>query len=278
MINPTRLRFIFKCNTPSPELRRNVKRARKYNRVKFVNKEELLKYPPCAVVGGGPGLVDTLDELRTYESQGRDIFAVNDTAGFLSDQGIPCFMFAIDATRNLYRTGKLVKGAIFATRIHRRQFNMIGMDKVLTFDMAEDGHGGVTGGPTAVCRAPMLFLRMGYQGIWFYGVDACFYDVTHISGQQSVAHDNMMIVRAGNVDYITNASLFIQTEYLIDVIKKHPKFLVNRSGGLIKAMVEYEDWTVRAIGEDLKKQYDELGIPIWNKEVKESALWQPQQI
>jgi len=273
-----RLNLIERCNTPDKQLAKNVRWSRHFPRVRWAHKEEVLKYPPCAVVGGNPNIENRLAELREYERQGRDIFAINDTAGYLSSQGIPCFMFAIDASPVLYKSGILVKGAIFATRVHRNQFKAFGEDMVATFDMAEDTKmGGVTGGPTAACRAPMLFLRMGYKGVWFYGVDACFYDLTHVSGEQTVAYDNMIIVRANGQDFLTNASLLIQTEWLVDNIRKHPKFLINRSGGLIEAMLADDNWEVRAIGEDLKKQYDSLGVKVWNKEVPEEKLWrQPQ--
>ena len=264
------------CNTSDADLARNMKKTQRYRRIRFVGSDDALKYPPCAVVGGGPGLKAHLDELREFKG---DIYAVNDTAGYLSDEGIPCFMYSIDASRYLYKTGELVKGAIFASRVHKKQFSQFEYDNVATFDMGEDVPGGITGGPTAVCRAPYLFLRMGYRQVVFFGCDACFYDSSHASGEQKAIFDNMIIITAGGVDYLTNGSLLLQSEWLVDNFRKHPKFLVNRSDGLLKAMLEhYDTWSIRAISSDLKKQYDDLGWKGFDKEInlKEQDSWQQQ--
>jgi hypothetical protein len=258
-------------NVAGHEVLRNIKKSRKYRRIKWA----VMKYPPCAVVGGGPGLVSRLDELRAFKG---DIFAVNDTAGFLSDNGIECFLYAIDASRHLFKIGPLVNGAIFGSRVNRKQFNQFEYDNVAVFDQGEDISGGIVGGPTAVCRAPHLFLRMGYMQVWFYGCEACFYDYTHVSGNQDVAFNDMMIIEAGGVQYLTNASMYLQTVWLAENIAKHHKFLINRSDGILKAFIENPDtWFVKAIGKDMKKQYDDQGATMFSKkfEVKEDKLWQP---
>jgi len=249
----------------------NIHASRKYPRVKL----EVLKYPMCAVVGGGHSLKYNLDVLREWEG---DIFAVNDTAAFLSDNGIPSYIFAIDATPKLYRKGKLIKGALYASRVHKNQFHY---KDIRVFDLASDiGIGGVQGSVSAVGNAPHLLLRMGYRGIAFFGCDGSFYYETHITGTQNVAFDDMIIIRISGVDYLTNASLLMQTEYISDELRKHPDLLVNASDGLLKGMEENPDYDVIAIGEDLKKKYDDLGYFAWNKEhnLKGDNLWRPPQL
>ncbi len=254
-----RINLKAECNASQEEIAANVYMSKDYKRVTW----GVLRYPICAVVGGGESAKTKLDILRKWEG---DIFAVNDTAGYLSDNGIPCYLYAIDATPVVYRKGKLIKGAIFATRVHPNQFIY---KSIIVFDMAEeDNQKGIEGGPTAACRAPHLFLRMGYRGVAFFGIDSSFSpEATHVSGTQKIAFDNLVVVKAGDNEYITNAAMLLQAQHMIGIFKKYPQFLVNASDGLIKGMIENPDtWDVVAVAEDLKEKFENKGLKIWNKE------------
>lgn len=258
-------------NQAMGDLLLNIHASRNYPRVEWA----VLKYPMCAVVGGGYSLKQNLEILREWDG---DIFAVNDTAAFLSDNGIPSYIFAIDATPVKYRYGKLIKGALYASRVHKNQFRY---KDTRIFELAADiGVGGVQGSVSAVGNAPHLFLRMGYRGVAFFGCDGSFYYDTHVTGTQNVAFDDMIIVRVGRTDYLTNASLLLQSEYLANELRKHPDLLVNASDGLLSGLEENPDYDVVAIGEDLKKKYDDLGFFAWNKEhnLGSDNLWRPQQL
>lgn len=272
--NPIRIRLEALCNTASDICKKNHKLSRRYPNVTW----GVLSHPPCAVVGGGPSLVHALPLLRMWAG---DIFAVNDTAGYLSDNGIPCYIFSLDCDSNPWKIGPLVKGAVFATRVHRNQMKQFKRKDVRVFRMAEEGDSvdrGIEGGPTAACRAPHLFLRMGYAQVHFFGADGCFAAQSHVYGSYKNAYENMVIIRVNDVDYISNAAFMLQAQYLLDVFKKHPQFLINRSGGLLRAMQMHPDtWEVVAITEDLKKQYEAGGCDLWRREYQpgERKIWQP---
>ena len=272
---PIRPGLTAKCMTDNKTVKKNIKLARRYQRVEW----GVAKYPPCAVVAGGPSTKANLETLRNWPG---DIFAINDTAKFLSDNGIPCYIFAIDSTEVLFKIGPLVKGAFFATRVDREQFKQFKRADVRTFHLLEDvgnNQGDVEGGPTAVCRTPSLLLRIGYQGIYYFGCDGSFYDVSHVFGKSEAALLNMMVVRAGDVEYLTNAAFVLQSKYLIEVFQKHPQFLINASGGLLKAMIDYPNtWEVVAIREDLREQYRVQGDTNWSVEydMREHNIWRPE--
>lgn len=272
---PRRIKLNSICATPDKQIKINVRRAGKYPRVTW----GAFRYPMCAVVGGGPSVVAHLDTLRQWTG---DIFAINDTGKFLSDNGISSYLLSVDGTPVPFRIGPLVKGAVFATRVHRHQFTQLRGLPIRVFDMAEeDNVKGIEGGATTVCRTPHLFLRMGYSGIMYFGFDGSFVgDITHISGKSDSAHDNMLIVNAGGVDYVTHAGFLIQHEYMIEQLNKYPEFLFNASGGLLKAMLEYPDtWEVVAVAEDLKQKFEANGFHGWKKEYKGGTEWQqPQEI
>jgi len=259
-------------STPDKRAKINVRRAGKYPRVEW----GVLRYPMAAVVGGGPSTSRQLDTLRWWDG---DIFAINDTAKYLSDNGISCYLYAIDGTEVPFRVGDGVRGAIFATRVHRNQFRQ--MEKmglpILVFDLAEeDKFKGIEGGPTAVCRTPHLLLRMGYRGVTYFGIDGSFEgDTTHVSGHSDSAHDNMLIIRAGGVDYVTHGGFMLQHDYMARIMKKHSKYLFNASGGVFGAMLENpNDWEVIAVAEDLKQKFDKGGDHTWNKRYEGGYTWQ----
>ena len=258
-------------NTSSRQIGINEKRADKYPRVTY----GILRYPECAVVGGGPSVAGQLETLRNWDG---DIFGINDTAGYLSDNGIENYIYAIDGTDVPFKIGPLVKGALFATRCHRRQFKQMKGRPIRVFSLSEDKN-GVEGGPTAATRTPHLMLSMGYRGIMFFGLDGSFsLDATHVSGSNKWAYDNMIIIRVAGKDYLTHVGLMLQHEWFLEAFKRHGMFLHNASGGLFAAMLENpESWSVVAVAEDLKDKYEKLGNHVWNKEYKgEPGLWQPQ--
>lgn len=273
---PVRIAFDVKCNTDEETIKKNLKKSEKYTRLKYDYKNPL-RHPTCAIVGGGPSTAASLDILREWKG---DIFAINDTAGYLSDNGIASFLYSIDCSRYPYKIGPLVKGALFASRVHRKQFNQFRFDQIRTFDLAEDYVGGATGGGTGACRAPMQMLRMGYRGVAFFGCDGSFsrLDQTHVSGTQQVAYEKLMIVRVNGVDYLTNASLTVQSEYLAKVMRKFPQFLINASGGLLSAMIEFPDsWECAAVTKDLKDQIEtRAGVTYWPNDYKPEGktIWQ----
>lgn len=265
-----------KCRYDDKEIKINMRRASKYPSVEWAAPNEALRYPPAAIVGGGPGLPSQLETLRKWPG---DIFGINDTAGFLSDQGIPCYIYSIDSIDEPFKIGPLVKGAYFATRVHRKQFTPFKNKIIRVFHMAEDNNGiGVEGGPTAVCRAPHLLLRLGYASVHVFGCESCFYNVTHTGGNRSDAFWNMMIIEVGGMQYLTNGGFLLQVQWMVDYFKKYPQFIVNRSGGFMRAMeLDTEGWSVVAISEDLRKQYVSGGVTAFNRQhtIEEDKLWRP---
>ncbi len=261
---PQRINIKSVCAIEDKEALINARRSQKYPRVEW----GVLKYPVCAVVGGGPSVMDHLDELKNWDG---DIFAINDTGKYLSDNGIASYVLSVDGTRTPFRIGPLVKGAIFASRVHRCQFTQLKDKSIRVFDMAEeDNIKGIEGGATTVCRTPHLFLRMGYAGIMYFGIDGSFAgDITHVSGKSDSAHDNMLIVRAGGKDYVTHAGFLMQHQYMTAIMQKYPEFLYNASGGLFAAMIANMDtWEVIAVAEDLKQKYEADGYYGWSKPYK----------
>lgn len=250
------------------------------------NKKDSEKYPrvpwnhfyrPCAIVGGGLSVQSRLGMLRAWSG---DIYAINDTAGYLSDNGIPCFLYAIDVTRVPYKIGSLVRGAVFASRVNRVQFDNMGNNPIWVFDLGEeDGKNGIEGGPTAVCRTPHLMLKMGYKGITYFGIDGSFDpNITHVTGLSQAAYMNMIIINVEGTNYYTNAAFYLQNECMVKFFDLAKPFLTLESDGLLKAMLENpETWGVVAIADDLKSKYETNGCKVWKEKYNGgNEVWLPQ--
>ena len=269
-----KLAFTPECNTGEDQLSINYRKSQKYPRVK--RSKEIL--PPVAVCGGGPGVSLRLDILRKWNG---DIYAVNDMAGYLSDNGIENYLFAVDASRIPYKIGPLVKGAVLASLVHRKQFSQFRKDQIRVFDMYESNQeDGVGGGTTAMCRAPNLFIKMGYGAVCFFGCEGSFFDYSHVTGYQSYTDNNRMIIRVAGVDYITTAAMYLQNQYLAERIAAYPEVLFNFSDGLLKAMIDHKQWQVIAVSEDLKKKiHNSAREEIYTSEYDFSnkQVWKPQE-
>ena len=272
---PVRLKITAGGTGTAKEVKANFRKSAKYPKAEWAE----FKYPTAAVVGGGISVQSKLGILRKWHG---DIFAINDTAGYLSDNGIRCFLFAVDTTMVPYKIGPLVQGALFASRVNPIQFTQLKGRPITVFDMAEeDSKRGIEGGPTAVCRTPHVLLKMGYKGVRYYGCEGSFeMDNTHNSGYSRAAYDNMLVITAGGVDYYSNAAFMLQTEYMSDVIIKYKPFLSEDSGGLLTAMVNYPDtWSVSAIADDFKSKFEDVGFTAWNKAYQgENEVWKPQEV
>jgi len=250
-------------NLPANQAKSNLKKSVGYRKVT----RGCATKPRCAVVAGGPSVKKQLNKLRKYDG---DIYAVNDTAGFLSDNGIPCYLYSIDGTKIPYAIGPLVKGAFLATRCNPVQFKPFKKKDIRVFEMREDNvKRGIEGGPTGVCRAPHLFIAMGHMGIDFYGIEGSFFSQSHVGSDRQDARANMIVIRAGGIDYLTNAAFMLQNEFMMQLFKKYPTIYKNHSGGLLRAMMKHQKtWGVVAITKGLKEQFTKQKVKGWDKPYK----------
>ena len=256
--------------TSEKDVKINLKNSKDYRKATW----GLARYPPCAIVGGGTSVKKKLTRLRKWQGH---IYAINDTAGYLSDNGIRCRLFAIDGTKIPFKIGPLVIGALLATRVNKVQYKMFKKKDIRTFPMMEDDmKNGIEGGPTAVCRTPHLMIKMGYSKIEYFGCEGSFFAQSHVGGNRSDAKNNMIIVRVKGMDYLTNAAFMLQNQYLSGVLREYPKIYHDNSGGLLQKMMRYpDDWEVVAVTDDIKRQHEEQGSKIFTKpfDLTENPLW-----
>lgn len=196
---------------------------------------------PVAVVGGGASLIAHLDELRDWPGE---IWAINSMADWLAERGIDSVLFSVDPAPIASNAPR----ALLASCCEPAAFNR---SEVRVFDMCEHDADGVVGGVTTASRAPALALKLGYPGCVFFGCDSSYTDVLNLAHNDD-ANNERLIVRAAGKDYQTRPELLMQAENLALLIRTFPDFFVNKSEGLLAAMVQDEDWTTVAVCARLK--------------------------
>jgi hypothetical protein len=198
---------------------------------------------PVAVVGGGPSLLGRLDELRSWPGE---IWAINSMPDWLAARGIDSVLFSVDPKP----FASSAKRAILASTCDPSMFS--GRD-VRVFDMIERAEDGITGGVTTATRAPALAFRMGYPGAAFFGCDSDFGDIGHVS-TGAYPDEDLLVIRANGADYITSPDFLMQAENLAQLMRTFPDFIVDKSGGLLSALVADEEWTTAAVSDALKRR------------------------
>jgi hypothetical protein len=238
------------CGYTQEEIDANCKWSKKYRPVAFKSGRGI-----CAVVGGGPSLDEHFDDLKKFPG---DIYGVNGAATYLSDNGIGLRLLMCDCAQEPFKPGPLVTGALLATRVHKNQFKLFNQDDVRTWPVSFDSPGGITGGPTLITFTPLLFAKMGYREVHYFGCDGSFVKKLHAYDAEGLGNGkNLIVVRAGGRDYLTHPGHFVQCERMAQVIKAFGGFLINKSGGLLKAMLEHDNWGCVALSSDLKNLFGE---------------------
>lgn len=163
----------------------------------------------AVLVGGGPSLVGTLDELKWRQSIGQSIWAMNGSARFLSDNGItPDFYVMLDARpenrKLLFGNGPKTKYLI-ASQCDPSVFDALShldvtvwhansekMDSLLADEKEKPVH-LIGGGTTVGLNAMVLAFVAGYRKIHLYGFDSSYREDVHHAYPQALNDQDRVI-------------------------------------------------------------------------------------
>lgn len=187
-------------NTPDHIIREQV--ARNIRR----QLPQVRKYSPnaqrVALVGGGPSLLETFDELRAQVFAGDKIIAVNGSYRWLIERNIkPSMMVMLDARESNVRfLEPNVPGCKYflASQCHPDAFGLCereGRDVTIFHCIGDaeeesmlreyyDGRFvvvqcGTTGGTTVMLRSIVLLATLGFYRMDIYGMDSCWLENAH---------------------------------------------------------------------------------------------------
>lgn len=201
-----------------------------------------------AVVGGGPLLIHDLPELRAWDG---DIWAINFTAQWLNENGVPAALFTVDPEPMTISATDAILGSVCDPSLFA-QFE----GRVRTFHMLQTHENGISGGAFSSTCAAAVALRLGYTDVSYFGCEGSFDDQDHVDRHES--RPDQLIVRAGGHDYKSCPPYMIQCEELQSLFYFDGVFH-NRSGGLLKAMIDNpETWEVVAVSASLKQHLEQV--------------------
>lgn len=244
------------CNTPLEDRERNVR----------INSQRDLNWvavkPPhertAVLCGGGPSLVDHLDEIRALQAAGADVFTMNGSSQFLRQHGIiadaQVLADAKPETAELYDPE--ARHHYIASQCDPAMFEQGGSDEVWHLYLDEDverlfpperkAQGGyaLIGGITSVGHCAMcLTWALGYRHFEVFGYDSSNRGVKKHAYDQpmNLFIPNLQVKWAGKT-YETSVAMRAQAERMTMTIRqlREQDCEVNVHGdGLLPAMINF---------------------------------------
>lgn len=201
---------------------------------------------PLAVVGGGPSVNEHVEELLRFRGE---TWAINGAYAWCRGKGLDPTFIAIDPHPIVLRWAKGVSKALLGNTCDPGVFDALEDAEVQVIDI-----GKVIGTSSTATLIPHLAALMGYRSVTFYGCESS-YEPGATHAYQDEEHPDEMLVRCGGEDYLTRSYLYRQAQDLSAMIREFPHWLSERSGGLLRAMVEHKDfhisWVCDALTRDL---------------------------
>lgn len=189
-----------------------------------------------AVIGGGPSIWHHIEELQNWDGE---IWAVNGTTKWCSDHGIDAWFYTCDAmpvSKWAYDLSRVEKAAL-APDVSPDTIEYLlknGAEVTLT--------GPIHSGPTSANASDYLAIECGYSSVTYFGCEGSFAEPaidapTHAFA--SVQIDDWLIIEVGGEHFKTKSEFISQSVMLANTIKAFPHIYSEKSGGLLRAMIEH---------------------------------------
>lgn len=188
-----------------------------------------------AVIGGGPSIVDKLDEIRGYT----DIWAINGACRFLREHGIDSTLLSLDPCDFLAPRVSGAKKALLATRCHPDVFKALEGADITVFYATTDAAEGMWASCSTVTVAFHLATVLGYRQTVFYGCEGSYSEQTHAYMDEAELQDYRFVVECGGKQYLTAPDLYMLTKQMAFLLRLSINdAFTERSGGLLRALIE----------------------------------------
>lgn len=227
------------CNTEQEALLANVRSACARDLRWFEVEEEHDRH--VAIIGGGPSVVDMVDEIKWRQSQGQEIWALNNAASFCRQHGVlvsaqvlldarpanVSFLTTADeylvasqcdpAVFDLLETLRWAGISINWANVTLWHVNSPGMAELLTPENERPAY-LIGGGTTVGMNAIALAFARGYRKIHLYGFDSCYRDGQHHAYPQALndkePHSEILY---GNKTYVCAPWMVGQAQEFIEL-------------------------------------------------------------
>lgn len=190
----------------------------------------------AVIVGGGPSAVDWIDEIKARKGFGQTIFALNNAAKWLTEQGIEVdHQVIVDARESNAAFIGYAKHHMLSSQCHPSLFkaspvslwhqeypeDMERFDSCLPAE--HPAHTLIGGGTTVGLSAMVLAYALGYRKIHLYGYDSSYRESSHAYPQHDPQQVDCVATVAGkkfktSLAMARQAELFPQlSDSLIDL-------------------------------------------------------------
>ena len=226
---PLRVPISVECNTPQERVLANV--LTNSRRAKTWIKSEPAHDKVGVLVGGGPSLADTLDDILFMQEKGAKVFALNAAACFLWAKGgiYPDYQVIMDAQP---KTSGLIGPAdthLFASQVDPSLFEIepcahlwhatygnLCVDEQEGFPEHDDGYCLIGGAISVGNTALVLMYAMGYREIHVFGMDSCHRaGAAHAYRQDMNLGDLCTTVNFQGVDYTCSVTMSLQARHFM---------------------------------------------------------------
>jgi hypothetical protein len=197
-----------------------------------------------AVVGGGPSIVDHLDEIREHS----DIWAINGACGFLREHGIHSKAFSLDPFPLVAPRVAGATEALLCTRCDPSVFETLKGADIHLFDVMHEDPGGIWASCSTVLATFHLATLQGYRQTVFYGCEGSYSERTHAYMDEADLQDYRFVVDCGGKRFLTAPDLYMQTCQMAQLMRRviNDSF-TERCGGMLRAMVACEEHDIVAV-------------------------------
>ena len=208
-------------NTPDADLVANI--TANTGCVPFVERVEAHD-GHAVIVAGGPSLASDLEAVRARHEHGQTIFAVNNTATYLTERGIePDFCVLLDARQFNARFVGPECTYLLATQCHPDVYAKA--TRALQYHAAMAGldlpGARIAGGSTAGLKACVLAYLMGYRTLHLYGFDSSYSDgQNHAYAQPENSREATITVKWGNRSFVTASWMAVQADEFPGLMKQ----------------------------------------------------------
>lgn len=204
-----------------------------------------------AVVGGGPSIVNQLDEIKTYS----DIWAINGACRFLRENGIESTLLTLDPCDFLAPRVSGATKAIICSRCDPSVFESLKGCDITLFDVIQDaapeGRYGIWASVSTASSVFQLATDYGFRDTTFYGCEGSYSELTHAYMNEQELQDYRFVVSCGGKEYLTAPDLYQQVNAMLPVMKMFKNHFHERSGGLLGAMIENEQHDIVKVSKTL---------------------------
>lgn len=211
-----------------------------------------------AVVGGGPSIVDHLDEIQEFT----DIWAINGACGFLREHGIESTLLSLDPCDFLAPRVVGAKKALLATRCHPDVFKALEGADITVFDAVNDTENGMWASCSTATVVFHLATVLGFRKTVFYGCEGSYSEKTHAYMDEAELQDYRFLVECGGKLYLTAPDIYMLTQQMAFFFRNAiNESFTERSGGLLRALIQNPEHDIvkvsRALMAGLKPIYEE---------------------